>query len=385
MKGKRRGAGEGLVRQRGDGRWEGRLSLGWNGGKRIRRSYFGATQAEVVEKLNQARHERHIGRPIAANRQTVGDYLTGWLVDIKPTMKARTHERFDELVHLHLLPELGKIRLEKLSPSQVQNLLGKKIAEGLSASTVVAIRNVLRNAINRALRWGLVARNAAALADAPRIEHSPVRVLSVDEARRLIAAIQGERFEALYSVALALGLRKGEICALAWHNLELERGQLTVVNSLQRIRDRYIADGPKTHLEIGVTKTQKSRRTIPIPQYAIRALRSHRVRQMAARLAAGSAWCDQGLVFTDPTGGPIEPVLLHRDFQRVLKRAGLPRIKFHALRHSAASLMLAQGVPLKTIQEILGHSSIAVTSAIYAHLGDELKQAAADAMDRALG
>jgi integrase len=106
---------------------------------------------------------------------------------------------------------------------------------------------------------------------------------------------------------------------------------------------------------------------------------------LEARLAAGAAWRDQDLVFTNPVGGPIEPVLLHRDFQRVLKKAGLPRIKFHALRHSAASLMLAQGVPLKTIQEILGHSSIAVTSGFYAHLGDELKQAAADAMDRALG
>lgn len=335
--------------------------------------------------MNTARHDRHHGLPVAADLQTVGDYLTAWLTDIKPTMKARTFERFDELIHLHLIPELGKIRLEKLSPSHVQNLLGSKLAEGLSASTVVSIRNVLRNSLNRALRWGLVARNAATLADAPRIEHPPVRVLSVDEARRLIDAAHSERFEALYSVALALGLRKGEICALTWHNLDLERAQLTIVNSLQRIRDRHANDGPKTHLEIVETKTQKSQRTISIPQYAVRALRAHHVRQMEARLLAGALWHEQGLVFANPTGGPIEPVLFHRDFQRVLKKAGLPRIKFHALRHSAASLMLAQGVPLKTIQEILGHSSIAVTSAFYAHLGDELKRTAADAMDRALG
>lgn len=197
--GKRRGAGEGLVRQRADGRWEARLSLGWRDGKRVRRSYFGATQAEVLEKLDQAKHNRRNGLPVAADRQTVRDYLTAWLADIQPTMKPRTHERFDELIHLHVLPELGKVRLDKLSPAHVQNLLGHKLAEGLSASTVVAIRNVLRNALNRALRWGFIGRNVATLVDAPRIERPPVRILSVDEARKLIEAARGERLEALYT------------------------------------------------------------------------------------------------------------------------------------------------------------------------------------------
>lgn len=185
-----------------------------------------------------------------------------------------------------------------------------------------------------------------------------------------------------------MGLRKGEICGLSWDNLDLDGARLSVVNSLQRIRDRHATEGRKTNLKIVETKTQKSQRTLPLPRYAVQALRTHRVRQMEARLAAGATWHDQGLVFTNPAGnlgGPVEPVLLGRDFRRLLKKAELPRIKFHALRHSAASLMLAQGVPLKTIQEILGHSSIAVTSAFYAHLGDGLKRQAADAMDRALG
>ncbi len=387
---KRRGAGEGLVRQRADGRWEGRLSLGWRDGKRVRRSFFAMTQVEVLDKLNRARHDRRNGLPVAADRQTLSEYLKAWLADIRPTVKPRTFERFEELIALHVLPGLAKVRLEKLGPAHVQNLLGRKLAEGLSASTVVSIRNVLRNSLNRALRWGLIGRNVATLVDAPRIERPPVRVLSVDEARKLIEAAKGERLEALYTVALALGLRKGEICALSWDNLDLDGARLSVVNSLQRIRDRHTTEGPKTRLEIVETKTQKSQRTLPLPQYAVKALRAHRVRQMEARLAAGgAAWHDhQGLVFTNPAGnlgGPVEPVLLGRDFRRLLKKAELPRIKFHALRHSAASLMLAQGVPLKTIQEILGHSSLSVTSAFYCHLGDDLKRQAADAMDRALG
>jgi integrase len=243
-------------------------------------------------------------------------------------MKSRTHERFGELIDLHVLPELGKVRLEKLSPAHIQNLITHKLAEGLSASTVVAIRNVLRNALNRASRWGLVARNVATLVDVPRIERPAVRVLSVAEARQLLDAIQGERFEALYSVALALGLRKGEIGALAWLNIDLDAARLTVVNSLQRIRDRHATDGPKTHLKIVETKTQKSQRTVPLPRYAVRALRAHRVRQMEARLAAGAAWRDQRLVFASPAGAVIEPVLLHRDFQRVLKKAGLLESNF---------------------------------------------------------
>jgi len=381
---RRRGHNEGLVRQRSDGRWEGRISLGWRDGRRLQRSYYGETQAEVLEKLDKAKHDHRQGISIAANPQTLGQYLQTWLADVRPTMKARTHERFEELIDLHIVPVLGRVRLEKLSPAHVQNLLTKKLGEGLSASTVVAIRNVLRNSLNRALRWGMAARNVATLVDAPRIERPAVQVLSVEQARKFTETTKGTRYEALYNVALAMGLRKGEICALNWRSIDLEAGRLTVTSSLQRIRDRHVTDGRKTRLEIVETKTPKSRRTVPLPQYAVRALRTHRVRQLEERLAAGSDWQDGGLdlVFSNRTGGPIEPVTLHREYKRLLIRAGLPNIPFHNLRHSAASLMLAQGVPLKTIQEILGHSSIAVTSGFYAHLGEQLKREAADAMDR---
>ncbi len=387
-KNRRRAPGEGLVRQRADGRWEARIDLGWINGKRVRRPYYGRTQAEVLEKLTKARASLKLGFPVAVDRQTVGAYLLRWLEDsAAPRIKPRTHERFAELIRLHINPLLGHIRLEKLSPAHVQHLITTKRQEGLSAQTVVSIRNVLRNALNQALRWGTIARNVATLVDAPRIERPAVRVLSVDEARKFIEAAQSERFEALYCVALALGLRKGEICGLSWKNIDLDAARLTVVNSLQRIRNADAGPGiRKTRLEIVETKTQRSQRTLLLPQYAVRALRSHRLRQMEARLAAGPDWPGGvDLVFTNQIGAPVEPVSLHRAYKRLLKKAGLPDIKFHALRHSAASLMLAQGVPLKTIQEILGHSSIAVTSGFYAHLGEELKREAADAMDRVLG
>jgi integrase len=245
-------------------------------------------------------------------------------------------------------------------------------------SAVVSIRNVIRAAMNQALRWGLVARNVATLADAPRIERPAVRVLSAAEGNRLLDAAQGERFEAVDSVGLALGLRRGELLGLRWEDADLDAGRLRVARSLQRIGGK---------LQLTETKTPKSRRTLPLPQDAVRALRAHRVRQLEERLAAGPDWRDGGfdLIFTNRTGGPIEPVNLHRAYKRLLTKAGLPSIRFHNLRHSAASLMLTQGVPIKTIQEILGHSSIAVTSGFYAHLDEQLKREAAEAMDRVFG
>jgi len=373
---KRRGQGEGSISQRDDGRWEGRLSLGWRDGKRLRRSYYGDTQAEVVDKLAKARNDLRQGLPVAGARESVGEFLNRWLEDsAKPRIKPRTYERFGELIRLHIVPSLGSIRLDKLGPQNVQRLLTQKREQGLAAQTVVSIRNVLRAALNQALRWGLVARNVATLVDAPRIERPPVRVLSADEARQLLDAAKGERFEAVYTVGLALGFRRGELLGLHWNCVDLDGAKATIVCALQRIRGK---------LELTETKTVKGRRTVSVPQYAVRALKAHRARQLEQRLKAGTEWRDSGLVFTNTTGGPIEPVTLLRDYKRLLADAKLPSIRFHNLRHSAASLMLAQGVPLKTIQEILGHSSIAVTSAFYAHLGEQLKRDAADAMDAVL-
>jgi integrase len=239
----------------------------------------------------------------------------------------------------------------------------------------VHIRNLLRLVLNRAVRWNMIARNPALFVDVPQIRRAPVAYFGTAQARQLLDAARGERLEALYTVALSLGLRRGEALGLQWQDIDLEAGRLTVCRALQRLRDG---------LRLVETKTVKAVRTIVLPRYAVRALREHRRRQLEERLFAGSQWHETSLVFTNRSGKPFDPMMLHRDFRRLLRKAGLPDIHFHALRHSAAALMLAQGVPLKTIQEVLGHSSIAVTSGFYAHVGEHLKQEAADAMDAAL-
>ncbi|HVN90882.1 MAG TPA: site-specific integrase, partial [Candidatus Binataceae bacterium] len=209
-----------------------------------------------------------------------------------------------------------------------------------------------------------------------RIERRELKVLWSEDARRFIEAVKNERLEALYSVALSLGLRRGEALGLRWSDVDLEARRLTVARSLQRIEGK---------LQIVETKSASARRTISLPQIAIRVLRNHRARQLQDRLIAGSEWEDTGLIFTNHDGRAVDPMALYRDFRRVLKKAGLPPIRLHDLRHSAAALMLSQDVPLKTIQEILGHSSISVTAGFYAHVGEQLKHKAADAIDAALG
>jgi integrase len=372
----KRGSGEGNIRERSDGRWEARISVRSEDGRLRRRSLYGASRGEVQQLLVKALRDQQQGFSLAAHRLTVAAFLHEWLeTTAKPSIKPRSHERFEQIIRLHIIPTLGSLRLEKLGHQHVQRLLNAKSEEGLAPQTVVHVRNVLRLALNHALKWNLVSRNVALHLDPPRIVRHEIKVLWPDDARRLLEAVKGARLEALYSVALALGLRRGEALGLKWVDLDLDAGRLTVLRSLQRVAGK---------LQLVETKTNSGRRTITLPQIALRALREHRRRQSQERLIAGSEWNDGGLVFTGYRGTPLEPMTLRRDFCRVLAKAGLPAMRLHDLRHSAASLMLTLGVPLKTIQEVLGHSSIGVTAGFYAHLGEQLKQQAADAMDAAL-
>lgn len=372
-----RGKGEGTISRRKDGRYWARVDVGYVNGKRKRKPYYGRSRAEVAEKLAEAQHKRNRGLPISFERQTVAEYLSTWLDSIRPPMtRPRTFERFEGIVRLHLIPTLGKHRLERLAAQHVQELLSAKLAAGLSPQSVRHIRTALGIALNRAVRFDLVERNVAALTDPPPIEREPVKPLLPDEAKRLLAAAQGDRLEAVYSVALAVALRRGEALGLAWGDVDLEAATLRVNRSLQR------AEGK---LQLLPPKTPGSRRTIPLPSIAIKALRKHRAQQAEERLAAGTAWIDAGLVFTTRKGTPLEPRNLVRHFKGLLKRAGLTESRFHDLRHTAASLLLAQAVHPRVVMEILGHSRISLTMDTYSHVMPNVMNDAAAKMDAILG
>jgi len=377
---RRRNAGEGSIFQRKDGRWCGSLNVGSEGGRRRRRHFYAETAGEVRDALLKARTELAAGLPVIVERQSIAAYLQDWLENsVKPSVRILTHEQYRQHAILYLAPLLGHHKVVKLAPQHVRSFIKRKLEDGLSPRTVQLSLVILRKALGQAVKDGLIGRNVAKLVDGPRVGHFEGKTLTPEQARQFLDAAKGERLEALYAAALAVALRMGEALGLRWLDIDSDRRTLTVNRILERV-----GRGEGSTLQFVEPKTSRSRRTVNLPDAVVRALRSHRVRQFEERLAAGSRWQENGLVFPNTLGKPLDPHSLHDDFKRLLDRAGLSDMRFHDLRHSAASLMLAQGIPLRSIQDILGHSSIALTANLYAHVGDQLRREAADAMDAIL-
>jgi integrase len=289
-------------------------------------------------------------------------------------VRPRTYESYELLSRVHIVPELGRVSLQNLTPQHIQTLLARKLKAGRAPQTVRHIRTVLRRALNFAIKWGLVSKNSAALVDPPRVERHQVKSLTPEQARKFLETAQAERLGSLYVLSLSLGMRQGEVLGLRWVDVDIEGPNPTLIvnQALQRIGREFQFVEPKT---------ERSRRTIALPKSVVKTLLAHRKRQAAERLALGPAWHDYGLIFTALDGSPIERRTLHRDFKGILAKAELPESRFHDLRHSAASLLLAQGVPMRNIMELLGHSSITLTADTYSHVMAPALRETADKMD----
>jgi integrase len=290
---------------------------------------------------------------------------------------------YADTVRLHLKPGLGSKTLTKLSVSEVNALWASKRNAGYSANSIRIMRTVLRSALHQAEREGLLVRNVAALSDPPRIGHTEGRSLSIAEARSLLDAASGDRLEALYAITLILGLRRSEALGLSWSDIDLGAGFVRVRRQLRRERipvEERQETGRRTQLVLRELKTKRSRRTLHLTPSLDSLLRSHRARQAREQLAAGPGWAESDLVFTTKKGTPIDPDNFARYFHRLCKRAGLGHWTPHELRHSAASIMLAQGTPLYVVSEVLGHASVAITKDVYGHLIGGEKQEATEAI-----
>lgn len=374
----KRGQGEGSIYRRKDGRWAGAVTLGYRSGKRGRKTVYGRTRRDVQQKVTKLLSAQQDGLPIPTGRQTVERFLIRWLkVSAQPRLRPRTFEGYEQIVERHLIPTLGKLSLQNLTPQHVQQLLTEKSAAGLSPRRVGYIRAVLRTALNQALRWNLVGANASTLVDLPRVEQTEAQALNPDQARCLLIATRDHRLSAFFSVAMAVGLRLGEALGLMWDDVELDRGTLTVRRALQRItgHGRQLVE----------PKSRRSFRTLTLPGVTVEALRQHRVSQQKEQLVAGGRWRPSHFVFTTTIGTPLDESNIRKVFVMLLTRAGLPRVRLHDLRHTCASLLLAQGVDPRTIMEILGHSQISLTLNTYTHISPSLKRDAAEKMDALLG
>jgi integrase len=373
----RRGNGEGSVYQLPDGRWRGSVFLGYRDGKPHRKYVTRRTRAEAAAETRRLLEARRQGQLITTASMTTGEWLGTYLDQVaRPKVRPRTLDRYRSDINRHIIPAIGRHRLDQLRPAHLTALYNTKAAEGLSGASLRHLHAVLHRALNVAVKWQLITINPAALVDAPRAAQHEIVPLTVAQAHRLINAAEGDRMQARWLVGLALGLRQGEALGLWWEDLDLDHGLLRVRRALQRR-----SGGGLVFTE---PKTARGKRTIPLPGQLTAALRAHQARQDDERTTAGSLWRGSLCVFTTPIGTPIDPRNDYRQFRALLARGDLPAVRLHDLRHTAASLLLAQQVPARVVMEILGHSQIALTMNTYSHVAPEVSREAADRMARVL-
>jgi integrase len=310
----------------------------------------------------------------------VGEYLDSWLTDsVRDTVRQRTFERYESIVRVHIKPALGRVKLGALTPNHVRRLYRQKLDSGLAPRTVNYIHVTLHKALKDAVSDALIPRNAASVR-APRPEKPEIHPLAPDQARKLLSIAREieDRFEALYVLALHCGLREGELLGLKWNDIDLSEATATlrIRRTLSQTRDLgHIFEKPKNG----------KGRSVKCSHKATEALKRHRARQNEERLGMGSLWQDNGLVFPTITGTTMSGTnLLGRHFKPLLKRAGLPPIRLHDLRHTCATILLMAGKHPKYVQELLGHASISITLDTYSHVIEGMDGGLAEAMDEAL-
>jgi integrase len=370
---KRRAHGEGTIVRRKDGRWAGALVVGRApNGKVLRKWVYGRTRQQVVAALERLRQKRRTaGLPPAPERTTLEQYLRTWLADTAaPTVRPKTLDLYARAVG-RIVRVLGRVRLVDLGPHHVQHLLRALEQEGAGVRTRQVVYGVLRKALNDGVRTGMRETNPCSAVRPPRLPTPPVRHWSGEEARRFLDAAREDRFFGVYVLALTCGLRQGEILGLCWDCVDLEGGSLRIIRQLQDLHGELVLTEPKS---------SSSRRTIPLPPPALQALRARR--EAAER---EGVFRPNGPVFTDTRGGFVRPSnLLRRSFYPLLRRAGVPKIRFHDLRHTAATLALEQGVHPRVVADLLGHSRVTLTLSTYSHVLPTLVRGAVDAISRSI-
>ena len=376
MRTSKRGNGDGSIYQReSDGRWVGAVSLGVVGSKPIRRTVYGDTQREVVAKMTKLKEEHRQHLPVAADRQTMADYLDHWIENVaRLRLRFNTFGAYREIVKLHLKPALGRTKLIDLTVDHCDALWRQKLKENLSPRRVQYVRAVLRTALQSAVKKGKIARNVAALSDCPRIERQEVEPLTVAETRKLIEKVRGNKYETVFLLAIFLGLRRGEILGLTWSNVKLDEGIIHINRQLQTLKKEDMEGliGAKDMIFVGKNnalvplKTKKSHRTLELTPLLAAKLKGIKARQSSFRIAA-EEWPEHDLVFTHEDGRAICGRMITLAWHNALSAAKLPKKRFHDARHGAGSTLLELGVDLKTVSSWLGHSTVQLTADVYLH------------------
>ena len=358
--------------------WCGRVSAGRAAnGKHRRIAVYASTKAEVVDKLAKLRTQVSSGMVVADPRRSVGDFLAWWLEEAQ--IRDNTRRSYESIVRLHIKPRVGTTALSRLSPAQVHDLYRQLERAGASDRMRQLVHAVLHRALSQALKLGLVTRNVCDAVEPPRATSPPMRVWNADQTRRFLTAIKGDLLEALYVLAVATGMRQGELLGLQWQDVDFDGAALSVRRTL-------LSSGPAP--KVGPPKSASGERRIDLPASVVAALWAHKKRTLA-RGKRASIW-----VFSDRRGGPLHaPNVVRRSFFPLIAKVNakaeneedrLPRIRFHDLRHTAATLLLAAGIHPKVVQERLGHAQIGMTLGTYSHVLPSMQRGAADRLEKSL-
>lgn len=357
--------------KRPDGRWQ-TSYVGSDGKKRY---LYGKTLREVNALKTEIEKEKEMGVFVAGPGQPFGQFLQTWLAHRKSSLRIKTFGRYQDQIRLHAIPTLGDVELRKLTPQHLVSLYSE-LLELSSPATVAQLHAILHGALDAAVKWHLISSNPADGVTPPKPVHSEMKWLTAEQVRTLFDGLEDDPLRAIYVLAVATGMRQGEILGLRWQDIDWDAPAIRVMVKLVRAPEGFVLEEPKT---------KKSRRRIVLPEIVVAELKAHRVREAERLLAIGIGLSDDRLVFTDKYGEPIYGAhLTERHFKPLLARLDLPTLRFHDLRHTAATLLLEQGVHVKVVSEMLGHASVNITLDRYSHVIPTIQEEAARKMNSVL-
>ena len=363
-----RGHGEGSIHKRSSGSWRAQIS---SGVKRYGKTF--KKKADAQDWLRKMQNQLEMGLEIEGGKLTLAEYLPQWLEMRKTSLRPGTAYQYRQIIQDHIIPHAGEIPLRDLRLARVERFYTNLHDSGVSVRTVQFVHAVLHAALAKAINYGHIGRNPAHGASLPRYTHTEMMVLDADQVTQFLIAAQVSRYEGLYSLAIQTGMRQGELFGLKWTDLNWDRGELKIQRQVKRETGKEWA--------FADPKTKRGRRTIKLGDGILKLLRTHKKNQDVQKSIMGPRWKKNGLIFPSTVGTPSNTSNMTKDFRKVLDMAGLPRIRFHDLRHTAASLMLNNGIPVIVVSNILGHSKPSTTLDIYGHLLSDTRADAAKIMD----
>ena len=385
--GKKRGAGEGSITKRKDGTWQAAVTIGRDKMGRQKRQYFyGKTRSEVNKKMTKAINEINNGTFIDKSiNPTVEMWLRTWLWEYKRhNVKATTFEQYETVLRVHAIPKIGSIKVADLKPEHLQRMYNEMYENNISARTIKILNTVLHGALKQAVKNNLTFRNVTEAVSLPRGKAKEMRVLTQQEQKKLMNVLKNDKMGNMYLFALFTGLRRGEILALRWSDIDWEQRILRVERALSRVKD-YSSTKKKTKLVIEEPKTLKSKRIIPLFDYLIEILESQKQIQDKDKAQSYGLYEDNDIIFATNLGLMIDPGNFNRKFYKLIKQADIPHANPHCMRHTFTTRGLESGIDLKTMQELLGHSSITVTGDTYTHVLLDRKRMEMDKFNKLVG